>query len=180
MVEDRGSLGQQTLQQMTDALVERGNRQPGLMGLFTLFRSNTPQLYVDIDRTKVKSLGVSISDVFNTLQVYMGSLYVNNFNAFGRSWQVDLQADGKFRNRVDDVGELKVRNLERPDGSHQHRGRHPRRPRPGDGDALPTVSGRADQRQHRPRHQLRPGRVVDGSPGRPRAGRDHALPSGPS
>ncbi len=90
---------------MTDTLIERGNRQPGLVGLFTLFRSNTPQLYVDIDRTKVKSLGVSVSDVFNTLQVYMGSLYVNNFNEFGRSWQVNLQADGPFRNRVEEVGQ---------------------------------------------------------------------------
>ncbi|MGD0384277.1 MAG: efflux RND transporter permease subunit, partial [Thermoguttaceae bacterium] len=110
MVEDRGSLGPQTLQQMTDLVIERGNHQPGLMGLFTLYRSNTPQLYVDIDRTKVKSLGVAISDVFNTLQVFMGSMYVNNFNEFGRSWQVDLQADGGFRNRVEEVGQLKVRN----------------------------------------------------------------------
>jgi multidrug efflux pump len=110
MVEDRGSLGPQALQQMTDLLIERGNHQPGLMGLFTLYRSKTPQLYVDIDRTKVKSLGVAISDVFNTLQVFMGSLYVNNFNEFGRSWQVDLQADGGFRNRVEEVGQLKVRN----------------------------------------------------------------------
>ena len=110
MVEDRGSQGAQTLQQMTDALVDRGNHQPGLLGLFTLFRSNTPQLFLDIDRTKVKSLGVAISDVFNTLQVYMGSLYVNNFNEFGRSWQVDLQAEGIFRNRVPEVGKLKVRN----------------------------------------------------------------------
>jgi multidrug efflux pump subunit AcrB len=110
MVEDRGSFGQQTLQQMTDSLLEDGNRQPGLMGLFTLFRSNTPQLYVDIDRTKVKSLGVSIADVFNTLQIYLGSLYVNNFNVFGRSWQVDLQAEGRFRNRVEEVGKLKLRN----------------------------------------------------------------------
>jgi hydrophobe/amphiphile efflux-1 (HAE1) family protein len=112
MVEDRGSLGPQALQQMTDLLIERGNHQPGLMGLFTLYRSKTPQLYVDIDRTKVKSLGVAISDVFNTLQVFMGSLYVNNFNEFGRSWQVDLQADGRFRNRVEEVGQLKVRNAE--------------------------------------------------------------------
>jgi multidrug efflux pump len=110
MVEDRGSHGPQMLQQITDAVVERGNRQPGLMGLFTLYRSNTPQIYIDIDRTKVKSLGVGLSDVFNTLQVYMGSMYVNNFNEFGRSWQVDLQADGKFRNRVEEVGTLKVRN----------------------------------------------------------------------
>jgi multidrug efflux pump len=110
MVEDRGSQGPQTLQHMTDGLVERGNHQPGLLGLFTLYRSNTPQLFVDINRTKVKSLGVAISDVFNTLQVYMGSLYVNNFNQFGRSWQVDLQAEGTFRNRVPEVGQLKVRN----------------------------------------------------------------------
>jgi multidrug efflux pump subunit AcrB len=110
LVEDRGSLGTQTLQQMTDGLIDRGNHQPGLMGLFTLYRSNTPQLYVDIDRTKVKSLGVSLSDVFNTLQVFMGSLYVNNFNQFGRSWQVDIQAEGAFRNRVEKVGQLKVRN----------------------------------------------------------------------
>ena len=110
IVEDRGDLGLQNLQQMTDLVVERGNQQPGLVGLFTLFRSNTPQLYVDIDRTKVKSLDVAISDVFNSLQVYMGSLYVNNFNEFGRSWQVNLQADGPFRNHVQDVGRLEVRN----------------------------------------------------------------------
>jgi multidrug efflux pump len=110
MVEDRKSSGLQNLQQMTDLLIERGNHQPGLSGVFTMFRSNTPQLYIDIDRTKVKSLGVSMSDAFNTLQVYMGSLYVNNVNEFGRSWQVDLQADGRFRNRVEEVGQLKVRN----------------------------------------------------------------------
>ncbi|MHB1033951.1 MAG: efflux RND transporter permease subunit [Pirellulales bacterium] len=110
MVEDRGDFGLATLQKMTDTVIDRGNRQPGLTGLFTLFRSNTPQLYVDIDRTKVRSLGVDISDAFNTLQVYLGSLYVNNFNDFGRSWQVQLQADGSFRNEVDKVGRLKVRN----------------------------------------------------------------------
>ena len=112
IMEDRGDLGLQGLQQMTDLVVERGNQQPGLVGLFTLFRSNTPQLYVDIDRSKVKSLDVSIGDVFNSLQVYMGSLYVNNFNEFGRSWQVNLQADGQFRNRVQGVGRLEVRNAE--------------------------------------------------------------------
>ena len=110
MVEDRGNHGLPILQQMTDGLIQRGNQQPGLVGLFTLFRSNTPQVYIDIDRTKVKSMGVSISDVFNTLQIYMGSLYVNNFNDFGRSWQVTLQAEGLFRNEVSKVGQLKVRN----------------------------------------------------------------------
>jgi multidrug efflux pump len=112
MVEDRGDSGPQVLQQMTDTLVERGNHQPGLAGLFTLFRSNTPQLYVDIDRTKVKSLGTSDRDVFNALQVYLGSLYVNNFNQFGRSWQVKLQADGTFRTEANQVGRMKVRSAQ--------------------------------------------------------------------
>ena len=110
MVEDRGDHGLESLQRTTEPLVEHGNQQPGLVGLFTLFRSNTPQLYVDIDRTKVKSLGVSDTDVFNALQVYMGSLYVNNFNEFGRSWQVKLQADGRFRTEAEAAGRLKVRN----------------------------------------------------------------------
>jgi multidrug efflux pump len=110
MIEDRGDLGLPALQKFTDTLVEHGNHQPGTAGLFTMFRSNTPQLFVDIDRTKVKSLGVQVQDVFNTLQVYLGSLYVNNFNQFGRSWQVNLQAEGRFRNNVREVGDLKVRN----------------------------------------------------------------------
>jgi len=112
MVEDRGSLGMPALQQASELLIERGNQQPCLSGLFTLFRSNTPQIYIDIDRTKVRSLGVSITDVFNTLQVYMGSLYTNNFNAFGRSWQVKLQAAGEERTNVDQVGTLKTVNAE--------------------------------------------------------------------
>jgi multidrug efflux pump subunit AcrB len=111
MVEDRGDQGMPALQQASEQLIERGNQQPSLSGLFTLFRSNTPQSYIDIDRTKVRSLGVSVNDVFSALQVYMGSLYVNNFNAFGRSWQVKLQAEGPFRKSVDEVGTLKVANL---------------------------------------------------------------------
>jgi multidrug efflux pump len=110
MVEDRGNHGLETLQHMTDGLIQRGNQQPGLIGLFTLFRSNVPQLYIDIDRTKVKAMSVAMNDVFNTLQIYMGSLYVNNFNDFGRSWQVTLQADGPFRTEAAKVGRLKVRN----------------------------------------------------------------------
>jgi multidrug efflux pump len=110
MVEDRGDLGLNSLQNATDTLIEQANRTPGLVGLFTLFRSNSPQLYADIDRVKAKTMGVALSDVFNTLQVYMGSLYVNNFNDFGRSWQVNLQADGSFRRTADQVGQLKVRN----------------------------------------------------------------------
>jgi hydrophobe/amphiphile efflux-1 (HAE1) family protein len=110
IVEDRGGIGMPMLQRMTDTLVAKGNQQPGITGVFSMFRSNTPQLYVDIDRTKVRSLDVSIQDVFNTLQVQMGSLYVNNFNEFGRSWQVNLQAEGSFRCVAENVGRLQVRN----------------------------------------------------------------------
>ena len=113
MIEDRGDNGSAVLQKQTDSVVEKGNRTPGLIGLFTMFRANAPQLYVDVNRTKCKTLDVSLNDVFNTLQVYMGSLYVNDFNKFGRTWQVNLQADSKYRMRPEDVKQLKVRNAER-------------------------------------------------------------------
>jgi len=111
MIEDRGPLGSKILQESTEALIQRANRDPRFAGLFTMFRSDTPQIYADIDRVKAKSMGVNVSDVFNTLQVYMGSLYVNNFNEFGRSWQVNLQAQGRYRRDADQVGQLKVRNV---------------------------------------------------------------------
>ena len=80
------------------------------MGVSTQFRSNTPQLYMDIDRAKVASLGVSLEDLDQTLQIYLGSMYVNSFNAFGRHWQVTVQAEGSFRDRVSDINMLQVRN----------------------------------------------------------------------
>lgn len=110
MVEDRGSLGLPSLQKNTDALVAELTKVNGLLGVFTMFRSNTPQLYMDIDRSKVRAMGVSIYDVNQTLQIFMGSLYVNNFNLFGRYWQVNIMADGKFRNEIKDIDLLKVRN----------------------------------------------------------------------
>ena len=81
-----------------------------MQGLFNSSRANTPWLYLDIDRTKCMALGVPLSDVFNTLQVYLGSYYVNNFNEFGRTWQVNVQADQQFRDRVRDIRQLQVRN----------------------------------------------------------------------
>jgi multidrug efflux pump len=112
MIEDRGDHGAQSLQKMTDLVIDRGNHTPGLAGLFTMFRATTPQLYIDIDRTKARSLGARVSDVSDALQVAMGSLYTNNFNAFGRSWQVRVQADGPFRTSVRQFDTLKVRNVE--------------------------------------------------------------------
>jgi multidrug efflux pump subunit AcrB len=110
IIEDRGNLGLAQLQAVSDRIVDEANRTPGLEGLFNSSRANTPWLYLDIDRTKCLALGVDVSDVFNTLQVYLGSYYVNNFNEFGRSWQVNVMADQRFRARVDDVLLLKVRN----------------------------------------------------------------------
>jgi hydrophobe/amphiphile efflux-1 (HAE1) family protein len=110
VIEDRGNLGLGELQRVSDQVVARGNDTPGLEGLFNSSRANTPWLYLEFDRTKCMALGVAVSDVFNTLQYYVGSYYVNNFNRFGRTWQVNVQADERFRARPRDIGQLQVRN----------------------------------------------------------------------
>ena len=111
-VEDRGDEGVEKLQKIADEIIAAGNntQKTGLFGLSTMFRANTPQLFVDIDRTKCKTMGVAMSDVFETLQIELGGLYVNDFNQFGRSWQVNVQADIPFRMQPDDVRRLQVRN----------------------------------------------------------------------
>jgi len=110
IIEDRGNLGTGSLQQAADQVVARGNRTEGLHGLFNSSRANTPWLYLDIDRTKCMTLGVAVSDLFAALQINLGSFYVNNFNEFGRTWQVNVQADQRFRDRVGKILELQVRN----------------------------------------------------------------------
>ncbi len=110
IIEDRGNLGLGTLQRISDQIVARGNKTPGLQGLFNSSRANTPWLYLTIDRTKCMALGVPVSELFNTLQVYLGSYYVNNFNEFGRTWQVNIQADQSFRGDAQDIRQLQVRN----------------------------------------------------------------------
>ncbi len=112
MVEGLGDVDFDELQARADDLAGRGNEQPGLVGLFNSFRASTPQLYVDIDREKVKSMGVPLTDVFDALQAYLGSYYVNDFNRFGRTWQVNVQADAPFRTDAETVRRLKVRNAE--------------------------------------------------------------------
>ncbi len=110
MVEDRGGRGLESLQIQTDRLTRNLRRERGLADVATGFRSLTPQLFLDVDRTKVESLGVSFQDVNQTLSMYMGSLYVNSFNEFGRHWQVTVQAEGDYRSRVEDINLLQVRN----------------------------------------------------------------------
>ncbi len=111
MIEDRGDNG-------LDALAGRrrkrsstpGSRTRELQDLFTSFRADTPWLFLDIDRAQAKTLGISMADIFDTLQVFLGSLYVNDFNCFGRTWQVNVQADANFRRQIEDIKQLKVRN----------------------------------------------------------------------
>jgi multidrug efflux pump len=109
-VEQRGFVDLTELQTETDNLVRAGNEKPQLEDLFTIYRANAPQVYLDINRTKCESLDVDLQDAFNTLQVYMGGYFVNLFNKFGRTWQVNLLADESFRDQQDKVGNLKVRN----------------------------------------------------------------------
>lgn len=112
MVEDRGDRGLETLEAEVDRLVDQGNRASGLVGLMAMFRANAPQLFADIDRANCKAMGVALDDVFEALQVFLGGYYVNDFNEFGRTWQVNLQADARFRLHPEDVKRLKVRNAE--------------------------------------------------------------------
>ncbi len=112
MIQDIDGVGLDFLQGQADNLAEQANKQPGLVGVINTFRADAPQLYVDIDRTKCKMMGVPLSDVFNTLQFYLGGYYVNDFNLFGRTWQVNVQAEAPYRLTVDGVKQLKVRNDE--------------------------------------------------------------------
>ena len=110
MVEDRGSLGMAQLQQATYDLVQTASSQSTLQGLTTTFSVLSPQLYLNIDRTKAESLQVPLSDVFNTLQAYLGSSFVNLFNKFNQVFQVYIQADNRYRLQPRDVKNLYVRN----------------------------------------------------------------------
>ena len=110
MVEDRAGRGPQALQAAVDAMVGRARQTPGLVQVFTLFETATPQIYLDIDRTKAQMLGVAAPDVFAALQIYIGSSYVNDFNLFGRTFRVTAQADGPYRIEARDVLNIRVRN----------------------------------------------------------------------
>jgi hydrophobe/amphiphile efflux-1 (HAE1) family protein len=110
MVEDRGGAGPQALQGAVYAMMGRAAQTPGLTQVFSLFEASTPQLYLDIDRTKVEMLGVNVGDVFGALQTYLGSSYVNDFNLLGRVFRVNAQADAGFRLDPKDVLKIRVRN----------------------------------------------------------------------
>ncbi len=109
-IQDKGDVGLTALEQITQEIARDANTQSTLSRVYTTFRANTPQLFTDVDRTQTKSLGIPLSDVFSTLKANLGSTYVNDFNVFGRSYQVRVQADATFRARVEDIKKLEVRN----------------------------------------------------------------------
>jgi HAE1 family hydrophobic/amphiphilic exporter-1 len=108
-LEDRAGVGRQQMQQFVQELVADGNAQSKLRSVASSYRAAVPQLYADIDREKAKKLGLALQDVFSTLSVNLGSAYANDFNKFGRTWQVNVQAEGRFRFRADQVQLLQVR-----------------------------------------------------------------------
>ncbi|WIF70110.1 efflux RND transporter permease subunit [Metapseudomonas otitidis] len=111
-VEDRGGLGYEELYKQTQNIIAKARQLPELnpMSVFTSYQVNVPQVDAAIDREKAKTHGVAISDIFDTMQVYLGSLYANDFNRFGRTYQVNVQADQPFRLEPEQIGQLKVRN----------------------------------------------------------------------
>ncbi|KLK90105.1 transporter [Microvirga vignae] len=109
-IEDQAGLGYEALDRATKEFLAKARTAPELAGLFSSFAINVPQLFADLDRAKARQLGVPVSEVFSTLQVYLGSVYVNDFNKFGRTYSVRVQADAPFRARADDIGFLKVRS----------------------------------------------------------------------
>jgi len=109
-IEDRADLGYEELYKATQAFIKKASEAPELGPLFSTYTVNVPQLKVDIDRAKAQQLGVDTPAVFGTLQAFLGSYYVNDFNFLGRVYQVRMQADAKYRSKPDDIGQLHVRN----------------------------------------------------------------------
>src|SRR3981189_311656 len=109
-IEDRGGMGLESLYKETTATLQKGNQTPDLVGVFSSFDINVPQIDSHVDREKAKTYGIPLSDIFDTMQVYLGSLYVNDFNRFGRTYQVNVQAESPYRLHPEDIVRLKTRN----------------------------------------------------------------------
>jgi multidrug efflux pump len=109
-VEDRTDLGNEALNQAMAQVQAKAMKEPSLQGVFSNFNTSVPQLFAHLDRTKAQQLGVNVQDVFDTMQTYLGSIYVNDFNRFGRTYEVIAQADTPFREKAGDIAQLKVRN----------------------------------------------------------------------
>ncbi|WP_269519182.1 efflux RND transporter permease subunit [Alteromonas sp. BMJM2] len=111
-VEDRGNLGFEELERVTQEVIGKAWQHPALTDAFTSFTVAVPQLDVDVDREKAVSQGVNIDTLFTTMQAYLGSLYVNDFNLFGQTYQVNVQADAQYRQDIEDISQFKIRNAQ--------------------------------------------------------------------
>ena len=109
-LQDKGNLGFAALQRTAQDISHKANTQSGLENVYSTFRANIPQYFIQVDRTKAKDIGVSLSSVFDTLQASLGSAYVNDFTRFGRNYQVNIQAAAQFRSKPEDITSLQVRN----------------------------------------------------------------------
>jgi multidrug efflux pump len=109
-IEDRSGMGLEPLFKETTSTLQKGNQTPGLAGVFSSFDINVPQIDSHVDREKAKTYGIPLGDVFDTMQVYLGSLYVNDFNRFGRTYQVNVQAESPYRLQPEDISHLRTRN----------------------------------------------------------------------
>ncbi|HEX3896909.1 MAG TPA: efflux RND transporter permease subunit [Rudaea sp.] len=109
-VEDRSNFGADELYKNVQNVIAKASKRPELAGVFSGFQVNVPQIEVDVDREKAKSAGVALQDIYDTMQMYLGALYINDFNRFGRTYQVNAQAEPSFRLNADDIGRLKTRN----------------------------------------------------------------------
>lgn len=109
-VEDKNDMGYEALDKAMKGVIAKAYQTPELAGVFSSYQINTPQIYADLNRIKASQLGIDVQDVFNTMQIYLGSFYINDFNKFGRTYQVIAQADTQFRSNPSDILTLKVRN----------------------------------------------------------------------
>src|SRR5262249_25064304 len=110
MVEDRGDFGPTFLQEQTENIVRKGNAEPGFLGISSVFRANVPQFHIEPDPGACMMGGIRLKDFADTLSIYDGSLYVNDFNLFGRTWQVIVQAEAEARDQPEDLPRLQTRN----------------------------------------------------------------------
>jgi hydrophobe/amphiphile efflux-1 (HAE1) family protein len=110
MIEDRNGAGYRQMQEMANAVIAQANQQPGMAGVYTFFDTGTPRVHADIDRDKAQILGVSPSAIFETLQVYLGSAFINDFNLLGRTYRVTAQADAPYRDDAADISALYTRS----------------------------------------------------------------------
>ncbi len=109
-VEDKNDMGYEALDKAMKDVIAKAYQTPELAGIFSSYQINTPQIYADLNRVKASQLGIDVQDVFNTMQIYLGSFYINDFNKFGRTYQVIAQADKQFRSNPSDILTLKARN----------------------------------------------------------------------